>query len=93
MVAYLRSMNIKTWKSVLFGWTPPQRTLPDGTLIEKPEMEWTVKEREASMENSKALDAIRGCVNINVDILIRTCASAKEAWETLACVFEGTPKA
>jgi hypothetical protein len=60
MSAFLKSIDSKTWKSVLKGWEHPVALYKDGnkTDVLKPEEEWTTAEDELSLENSKALNAL-----------------------------------
>ena len=54
MIAFLKSLENKAWKSVLTGWTTP--LMPDGTI--KREAEWTQVEDDQALGNNKALNAI-----------------------------------
>lgn len=68
-------------------------TSEDGTTSLKLEVEWTDVEDEESLGNSKDLNAILNGVDNNKFKLINTCPEAKEAWEILKTVHEGTSKA
>ncbi|CAM8998042.1 unnamed protein product [Rhodiola kirilowii] len=63
-----------------------------GESVSKPEALWTEEEDKASMENSKAMNAIFSAVDENVMKLIINCEVAKEAWDILQTAFEGTDK-
>ncbi|GAA0159519.1 hypothetical protein LIER_16273 [Lithospermum erythrorhizon] len=89
MIAFLRSIDSKTWKSVIAKWMAPTVTNKNVVTV-KPEAEWTGEEDEAVLTNDKALNPIFNVVDINVFKLINTCTVAKTAWETLETAYEGT---
>ncbi|PNX99503.1 gag-protease polyprotein, partial [Trifolium pratense] len=94
MIAFLKSMDSKTWKAVLKGWDPPVIMDKDGkpTLELKPEEDWTKEEDELALGNSKALYALYNGVDKHIFKLIKKCVSAKQAWKILENVHEGTSK-
>src|ERR1044072_236527 len=97
MTAFLRSIDNKTWKSIVKGWTPPvNKTTSENssaTTIElKNEEDWTTEEDEAALANSKAINAIFNGVDKNMFRLINTCTVAKEAWDILKTAHEGTSR-
>jgi hypothetical protein len=63
-----------------------------GTTELKPEENWSKKEDELALENSKALNALFNGVGKNMFRLIKQCTVAKDAWEILKTTHEGTPK-
>ena len=88
MIAFLRSLDTKTWKAVLTGWTAFEHTYG----IVKMEIEWTLAENELALGNNRALNAIFNGVDPNVFKMISNCSVAKEAWEILQTAYEGTTK-
>ena len=94
MVAFLKSMDSKTWKSVIKGWEHPKKMDKDGKITTelKPEEEWSKEEDELALGNSKALNALFNGVDKNIFSLINTCTVAKDAWEILKTTHEGTSK-
>ena len=93
MSAFLKSINNKTWKSVLKGWSPPPIKNAEGiTTGVKDEVNWPEAEDLEALRNSQALNAIFNGVDKNVFRLINTCTTAKAAWEILATAYEGTTK-
>jgi len=94
MSAYLKSIDIKTWKAVLRGWEHPVVLDKDGhkTEVLKPEEEWTAPEDELVLANSKALNALFNGVDKNMFRLIKKCDVAKDAWDILRTAHEGTSK-
>ncbi|KAA0032368.1 gag-pol polyprotein [Cucumis melo var. makuwa] len=89
MTAFLKSIDNKTWKAVISSWEPPTITIKDKSTPKR-ESDWTDAEDQASLGNSRALNAIYN--DQNVFKLINTCTSAKEAWKILEVAYEGTSK-
>ncbi|GAA0150800.1 hypothetical protein LIER_43117 [Lithospermum erythrorhizon] len=79
MTAFLRSVNMKTWKAVLNGFTSPTQNNAEGVAVVKREVEWTATEAELSLENNKALNAILCAVDDEIIKLISSCMAPKEA--------------
>jgi len=89
----MKSLDSKTWKAVIHGWEAPVTVDDKGAVTgPKSEKDWSPTEDEASLGNSRALNAIFNGVDKNVFRLINTCTSAKEAWEILVVAYEGTTK-
>ncbi|MCI87735.1 gag-pol polyprotein, partial [Trifolium medium] len=59
MIAFLKSVDIMTWKAVLKGWDHPKaKDANDVNTDElKPGEEWSAAEDSLSVGNSKALNA------------------------------------
>ncbi|KAI3443670.1 hypothetical protein Pfo_000335 [Paulownia fortunei] len=74
MRAFLKSVDKKAWKSVVFGWQHP--------IMEN--------EKKKILYNSKALNAIFSAVDSNQFWLIATCETVKEAWDILQIDYKGT---
>jgi len=81
MSAFLKSIDSKTWKTVLKGWEHPVVIDKDGNKIVdlKPEEEWSKEEDELALENSKALNAFFHGVDKNKFRLIKQCTVAMDA--------------
>ncbi|GAU51225.1 hypothetical protein TSUD_412310 [Trifolium subterraneum] len=94
MIAFLKSMDNRTWKAVLKGWEHPKVKDVNGADTDelKPEEEWTAAEDSLALGNSKALNALFNGVDKNMFRLIKTCEVAKDAWEILKTTQEGTAK-
>ncbi|XP_057452420.1 uncharacterized protein LOC130744244 [Lotus japonicus] len=94
MVAFLKSIDNKTWKAIVKGWKHPVKADKEGTSTTelKPEEEWNKEEDEEALGNSKALNAIFNGVDKNMFRLINTCTVAKDAWEILKVAHEGTSR-
>ena len=89
IIAFIKSMDSKTWKAVIKGWEHP---VVKGTNELKPEENWSKVEDERAFENFKALNALFNGVDKNIFRLISTCTVAKDAWEILRTTHEGTSK-
>lgn len=50
MVSFLKSMDNKTWKAHIKGWTPPMFSVEDGTQSLKLEENWTKVKMKNPME-------------------------------------------
>ncbi|GAA0165522.1 hypothetical protein LIER_20907 [Lithospermum erythrorhizon] len=93
MTTFLKSVDTKTWKVVLTGWTPLiQAALAGGGRVVKEEADWTPAEDELALGNSKALNSIFNVMDPNIFKMISKCSVAKEAWEILHTAYEGTTK-
>ena len=80
MCAFLKSLDNKTWKAVINGWSAPYYQDAQGNVTSpKPETAWTDAEDEEAMGNSRALNDIFNGVDRNVFRLINTCTTAKNA--------------
>ena len=62
MTAFLKSIDNKTLRAIVKGWTPPvNKTTGESstaTIEYKKEEDWTKEEEEEAWANSKALNAI-----------------------------------
>jgi len=58
----------------------------------KLEEDWTPPKDELALTNSKALNALFNGVDKNMFRMIKQCNVAKDAWETLKILHEGTIK-
>src|ERR1044072_677493 len=97
MTTFLKSIDNKTWKAIVKGWTPPVKTTTKEstsktTINYKKEEDRTKEKDEEALANFKALNAIFNGVDKNMLWLINTCTVAKEAWEILRTAHEGTSR-
>ncbi|GAU51065.1 hypothetical protein TSUD_411780 [Trifolium subterraneum] len=94
MMAFIKSLDSKSWKAILTAWEHPVIRDKDGKTTGelKPEAEWTKEEDELAHGNSKALNALFNAVDNNIFRIIKQCSVAKEAWEILMTTHEGTDK-
>ena len=83
MSAFLKSIDNKTWRAIVKGWTPPVNKTTEGSSTTTPdykkEEDWTKQEEEEARANSKALNAIFNGVDKNMIRIINTCTVAKDA--------------
>ena len=73
MYAFLKYIDIKTWKVVIKGWKHPVITSEDATTSLKPEAEWIDAEDNEALRNSKAFNFIFNGVDKNMFRLIKIC--------------------
>ncbi|GAU35306.1 hypothetical protein TSUD_389310 [Trifolium subterraneum] len=94
MIAFLKSMDSRTWKAVLKGWEHPKVKDANGADTDelKLEEDWTAAEDSLALGNSKALNALFNGVDKNMFRLIKKCEVAKDAWEILKTTQEDTAK-
>ena len=95
MMAFLKSMDSKTWKAIINGWEHPMvNDDKDGkaTTELKLEEDWFKEENELARGNSKVLNAYFNGVDKNIFRLINTCIVAKDAWDILRTTHEATSK-
>ena len=89
MVAFLKSIDLKVWKSAVNDYSLSIITT-DGVTSPKPEDKWTKEEELAATCNSRALNTMYNGVSMSEFRRISTCTTAKEAWDILQTVHEGT---
>ncbi|PNX69585.1 gag-protease polyprotein, partial [Trifolium pratense] len=60
MVAFLKSIDSRTWKAILTGWDHPKIKDANGADTEelKPEETWTTAEDTTTLGNYKVLNAL-----------------------------------
>ncbi|GAA0144912.1 hypothetical protein LIER_05232 [Lithospermum erythrorhizon] len=90
MTSFSKSVDTKTWKDVLTGWTSPTQVSKEGVAVVKEEVDWSTAEEELSLGNNKALKSIFCVVDVEVFKMISSCTVAKEAWVVLEIAYEGT---
>lgn len=61
-------------------------------MTQKSKLKWLNAKDDATIRNSRELNALFNAVDQNVSKLINTCKSAKEAWSILKVAYEGTSK-
>ncbi|XP_010539141.1 PREDICTED: uncharacterized protein LOC104813272 [Tarenaya hassleriana] len=89
--SYIRGLDEDTWSAVTDGWTRPTDVV-DGTIVMKPKIQWTAQEKKESAMNQKALSIIFSSVSPEEFEQIQGCETAKDAWDTLELIHEGTSK-
>ena len=89
MRSFLKSIDEKVWQSVMNGWTEPTITV-DGVTILKPIDKWETIDYQNSSWNSKAINSLFCAVTPEEFSRICNCEVAKEAWDILQTIHEGT---
>ena len=90
MKTFIKSIDEKTWLSILKGWSPPTVTTDDTTVTLKSEKTWTKVENTLANSNFKALNVIFTTVDVTQFKLISACESVINAWIILQNAHEGT---
>ncbi|XP_010556066.1 PREDICTED: uncharacterized protein LOC104825438 [Tarenaya hassleriana] len=85
----IKGIDEDVWITVQKGWTI-LKVIIDGVETLKPNEQWTVNEKKVSTLNSKALSIIFNTVDSDEFKQIQACKTAKEAWDTLELIHEGT---
>ena len=80
MKAFLKSTNERVWNSVEYGWEKPTT----------PVSEWSTSQKEATILNSKAMNAIFNAIFMEEFWRISNVEVAHTAWKILQAVHEGT---
>ena len=64
--------------------------IDNGKIVIKPRSEWNTEERKAALSNFTALYSIQYVMDDRKFVFIASSESAKEAWDTLQMIFEGS---
>ncbi|XP_010496566.1 PREDICTED: uncharacterized protein LOC104773615 [Camelina sativa] len=84
------SVDVEVWIAVEDGWSSPMFKDEKGDIVLKEKMKWTNEEKAKSKYNSQAILVIFNALSMEIFILVQGCVSAKEAWNFLEVLFEGT---
>ena len=63
--AFIRALDVRAWRSILIGWTPPTTTDGEGKKMIKPKVDWSNDDDPLANYNNKALHAIFNGCNAN----------------------------
>ncbi|KAK5793026.1 hypothetical protein PVK06_034160 [Gossypium arboreum] len=89
MRAFIVSVNKVAWEAIEDALTRPTIIAANGITCLKERSKYTDVERRACHENSQALNAIFGGVDLDQLKVIFVCEFAKEAWTILKNQHEG----
>lgn len=92
MVAFLMSMDRKTWKLIINRRTLPTIKTDDDYESLKPKKIGHLPKMKVFFGNSRALNANYNDVDKNIFRINDTCVSPKAAYETLEVSHEGASK-
>ncbi|KAK0570732.1 hypothetical protein LWI29_005604 [Acer saccharum] len=90
MEAYLLAIDDKVLMIIEDRYSPPTKTLEDGSIVSKPKSEWSAQNFKASKWNNKAMPAIFYAMDDNQYKLIQITKNAHKAWKILETAHEGT---
>ena len=85
MKAFIRALDVRAWRSILTGWTPPIVIDDASKTTLKPKINWATND-----DKLEALHTIfNGCDAEHIK-LIFSCETTKEAGDILHTTFEGS---
>ena len=79
MRAFIRAMDVRTWRYILTGWTPPVAPDSEGKKVLKPKVDWSNEDDQLANYNNKALHTIFNRCDVDHIKLISSCETTKEA--------------
>ena len=79
MKAFLKSIDVRVWNSIEYGWEKPIALVS----------EWSTSQKEAAAFNSKAMNAIFNAVSMEEFKRISNVEVAHTTWNILQTVYEG----
>ncbi|XP_010513200.1 PREDICTED: uncharacterized protein LOC104789161 [Camelina sativa] len=88
----ISSIDMEAWFAVEDGWSHPTEKNEEGEMVPKHRKKWTVKEKAESKHNSQALSVIFKSLPRAIFNQVQGCEAAKEAWDILVVMFEGTSR-
>ncbi|XP_010474203.1 PREDICTED: uncharacterized protein LOC104753683 [Camelina sativa] len=81
---------MEAWFAVEDGWTEPMVKNDEGESMAKPRKQWTAEEKTEAKHNSQAFSVIFNSLPLDQFNSVQGCVAAKEAWDILQVIFEGT---
>ena len=91
MIGFLKSIDDDVWDIIEEGYSKPT-IIANGKTITKPKAQWSKDDKYAFNCNNKAMNGTYNEVSTEEFRRISICKTAKEAWEVLETVYEGTDK-
>ena len=79
MRAFIRTLNVKAWRSILIGLSPHTTKDFEGNETIKVEIDWSNNDDKLANYNNKALNAILNGLDAKQIKLVSSCESTKEA--------------
>jgi len=89
MKIFIKSLDKRIWDAIENGPFIPKFE-KEGVFIEKPWSQWTDAENKKAKFDWIAQNIITSALNSDEFFRISQCASAKEMWDTLEVIHEGT---
>ena len=78
MRVFIKSLNEKSWRSVLIGQTHPTITDENGNIVPKPKITWSINDDKLAFYNNKALHAIfNGIGETQIKLYPHVCLQKK----------------
>ncbi|CAL5438164.1 unnamed protein product [Camellia sinensis] len=89
MKIFIQSLNYELWRIIVNGHKIPSKTI-QGRILPKEEYEWDNNDLRNIQMNAKAMNLLFCALDFNEFKIISTCESAKEIWDKLEIIHEGT---
>ncbi|GAV60778.1 UBN2 domain-containing protein, partial [Cephalotus follicularis] len=90
MTIFIQSLDFNLWDLIVDGPNLPTITLENGEVVSKPRNLYDDNDRKRVQINAKAKHIIICAINSNDFNRISSCISAKEMWDRLEVIYEGT---
>ena len=90
MLGLFSSLEFEVMLSITEGYKAPTIKDENNVEIPKPKKDYTTEERKQYQINGKARNILMCAISSNEFNLISSCESAKEIWDTLEIIHEGT---
>lgn len=90
MKFFLTAYDIETLKSITYGYSHPTYENDSKKIILKDLIDFSQDEIRACQVNGKAMNALICAIDANEYNKISSCSSAKEIWDKLEIIHEGT---
>ncbi|XP_019092265.1 PREDICTED: uncharacterized protein LOC104748445 [Camelina sativa] len=88
----ISSIDMEAWFAVEDGWSHPTEKDEKGEMVLKHRKKWTAEEKAESKHNSQELSVIFKSLPRAIFNQVQGCETAKEAWNILVVMFEGTSR-
>jgi hypothetical protein len=90
MKIFLTSQDVGTLKSITYGYTPPVCTNEQKEIVLKELCNFTKEDNQDMQTNAKAMNSLICAIDPNEFNKISSCTTAKEIWDKLEIIHEGT---
>jgi len=89
MKIFIESLDRGIWDAIING-SSIAKIVIDGTIVDKPWYEWSVEESRRAQFDCIAKNIVTSALNVDEFFRVSHCSSAKEMWDVLEVIHEGT---
>ncbi|PNX80237.1 phytoalexin-deficient 4-2 protein [Trifolium pratense] len=89
MSVHIMSIDMEVWKAVTNGIHQPTHIV-NGVLLAKLENDWNEDDQKKVQYDFKARNILISSIGVNEFYAISHCKTAKEMWDALSNIYEGT---